>query len=252
MRFTASVPTLATALATSILVAACGGSDPGGPTPTATVSGVVTAATGAVIEGASVKIGSATATTGADGRFELGNLPIGDATITTSAPGFDPRVEGVDLDAGPNAHDVVLELQTIFTHGSLVAYLPRDIAAYEAAIVFLPGLRDPATGNDLDSRGLVRGTSDGACSIWCSQDERAEVRSRALELAGGKVALVGTTTLVDAPASYAKLLEALSAFGTQSLHPSWRTSPSSSSGTRWGDARRTDSPACTAPAWPGS
>lgn len=107
----------------------------------------------------------------------------------------------------------------LFTYGNAVALLPTGVAEYKAAIVFLPGLRDPATGKDLDSRALVRGTSGGGCSIWCTQAERAEVRSRALELVGGDVALIGTTTLVDNPASYETLLRALSDFGTQSLHP---------------------------------
>jgi pimeloyl-ACP methyl ester carboxylesterase len=219
MQFSTSIPMVAIALAASILVAACGGSDPGGPTAAATVSGVVKAATGAVIEGASVRIESAAATTGADGRFELRNLPVGSATIMTSAPRFEARSESVSLTVGTNAHDVVLAQQTIFTHQDVLAYLPPGIAEYRAAIVFLPGLRDPATGNDLDSRGLVRGTSDAACSIWCLPGERAEVRRRALELAGGNVALIGTTTLVDNAASYATLLQALSELGTQSLHP---------------------------------
>ena len=220
MRRTASITTLVLALVTSTVVAACGQGDPGAPTPTptATVSGVVTDAGGAVIAGASVSIGSATATTGADGRFELQTW-AGSATIMTSAPRFEPRVEGVVLSAGPNAHDVALHPQTTFTHGNLVAHLPLGVAEYRAAVVFLPGLRDPVTGNDLDSRSLVRGTADGACSIWCAQDERAEVRARALDLAGGDVALVGTTTLTDNAASYATLLEALAEFGTQSLHP---------------------------------
>ena len=108
--------------------------------------------------------------------------------------------------------------QTLFTYQNAVAYLPLGKAEYKAAIVFLPGLRDPATGNPLDSRGLVRGTSDGTCSIWCLTNERAEVRSRALELAGGSVALIGTTTLLDDAAGYATLLKALSEFGAQSLH----------------------------------
>jgi pimeloyl-ACP methyl ester carboxylesterase len=107
----------------------------------------------------------------------------------------------------------------LFTYQNAVAYLPAGIAEYKVAIVFLPGLRDPATGNDLDSRALVRGTSEGACSIWCSPGERAQVRSRALQLVGGSVALIGTTTLVDNPASYNTLLRALSDFGTQSQHP---------------------------------
>src|SRR5918992_2509146 len=105
------------------------------------------------------------------------------------------------------------------TYQNAVAFLPTGDSEYKAAIVFLPGLRDPATGNDLDSRALVHGTPGGGCSIWCSPAERAEVRSRALKLAGGNVALVGTTTLVDNPASYETLLRALSDFATQSQHP---------------------------------
>jgi pimeloyl-ACP methyl ester carboxylesterase len=229
MRFSTSFPALATALATSILVAACGRSDPGGPNPpataTATVSGVVTAATGSVVEGASVRVGGAAATTGPDGRFELRELPTGSATIVTRATGFDERSESVGLNAGANAHDVVLTRTTLFTHQNAVAHLPPGVAGYEAAIVFLPGLRDPATGNPLDSRGLVRGTSDGACSIWCTPSEKAEVRRRSLALAGGNVALVGTTTLVDAPASYQTLLQTLAEFGRQSGHPELATIP---------------------------
>src|SRR5688572_2001495 len=78
------------------------------------------------------------------------------------------------------ATDVVLTSDTLLTYQNAVAYLPRGITEYKAAIVFLPGLRDPATGNPLDSRALVRGTSEGGCSIWCLPDEKTEVRSRAL------------------------------------------------------------------------
>lgn len=220
MRIPTPISTLALALATGILVAACGGSDPiGSGAETATVSGVVRATSGAVVEGASVKIGGATATTGADGRFELKNLPVGSATILTSAPRFDPRTESISLAAGTNVHDVELAHQTIFTHQNVVAALPPGIAAYQAAIVFLPGLKDPATGNPLDSRGIVNGASGGTCPIWCSQSVLAEVRKRSAELAGGNVALVGTTTLVDQPGSYESLIQSLSALGTQSGHP---------------------------------
>ncbi|HLL85281.1 MAG TPA: hypothetical protein VK420_21600 [Longimicrobium sp.] len=159
------------------------------------------------------------ATTGADGRFELQNLPVGNATIVTSAPRFDPRAENVSLIVGTNVHDVELAQQTIFAHQEVVAYLPPGRAEYRAAIVFLPGLRDPATGNPLDSRGLVSGAAGGTCAIWCGPAEKAEVRRRSLELAGGTVALIGTTTLVEQPASYATLLQSLSALGAQGGHP---------------------------------
>lgn len=225
MPFSTSIPALAAVFVSSICVVACGESDPARPTATATVSGVVRAATGAVIVGASVKIGSATVTTGADGRFELHNLSVGNATIITSAPRFDQRFESVTLIAGPNAHDVVLSLQTIFTHHNVLAYLPPGKAEYRAAIVFLPGLRDPATGNPLDSRQLVNGASGTGCSIWCVPSELEEVKRRSLELAGGSVVLVGTTTLLDESADYAKLLQALSQVAAQSLHPELASIP---------------------------
>ena len=232
MRLSTSISTRAfvsvAVFATPILIAACGNAESdGGPTSTATatVSGVVTAAAGAVIQGASVKIGNATATTGADGRFELANLPVGSATIVTSAPRFDSRSVGVTLTEGTNAHDVALTPQTLYTHQNVVAYLPPGVAAFKAAIVFLPGLRDPSTGNPLDSRGLVGGTSAATCSIWCITNEKADVKSRALELAGGNVALVGTTTLLDQSADYDKLLQALSQVGAQSAHPELASIP---------------------------
>ena len=115
--------------------------------------------------------------------------------------------------------------EPLLTHGNAVAYLPPGVAEYKVAVVFLPGLRDPATGNPLDSRGLVRGTAGGPCSIWCLTSERAEVRSRALELAGGNVALIGTTTLLDDAAGHATLLDALTAFATQSGHPELESIP---------------------------
>ena len=130
----------------------------------------------------------------------------------------EPTVPSVPVPSVPAA-PVQVDGGQLLTSGNAVAYLPTGVAAYKAAIVFLPGLRDPATGNDLDSRALVRGESGGGCSIWCSPAERALVRSRALALAGGDVALIGTTTLVDNAASYETLLQALTDFGAQSLHP---------------------------------
>jgi N-acetylneuraminic acid mutarotase len=107
MQFSTTIRTLALALVASTAVAACGNGDPVA-TATATLSGGVSAASGAVIEGASVTIGGATATTGADGRFELQNLPVGSTTMVTSAPDFDSRSQNVTLTAGDNTHDVVL------------------------------------------------------------------------------------------------------------------------------------------------
>jgi pimeloyl-ACP methyl ester carboxylesterase len=211
--------TLVLAFATSGFMASCRGSDPSAATQPASLSGTVKTETGAVIEGALVTIGSPSTTTSADGRFELHNLQAGNARMTTSAPRFDEHSRNIVLNPGPNNHDVVLTPRTIYTHQGILAYLRPGVAKYRAAIVFLPGLRDPVTGNPLDSRPLVHGTAELACSIWCLPNERTSVRTRALELAGGNVALVGTTTLVDNPGSYDALLQALDAFAAQSQHP---------------------------------
>src|SRR5688572_1931739 len=108
MRVSTAIPALGLALVTVIGLATCGGSEPSESAETATVAGVVSAAAGPVIEGASVAIGGATTTTGPDGRFELADLPVGSATIVTSAPGFAPLSESVSLTDGINTHDVVL------------------------------------------------------------------------------------------------------------------------------------------------
>jgi hypothetical protein len=126
---------------------------------------------------------------------------------------------GPGAGSGPGTGPVTIDGGQLVTSGNAVAFLPSGISQYKVAIVFLPGLRDPATGKDLDSRDLVRGTAGAACSIWCSSSEKAQVRSRALQLAGGNVALIGTTTLIDTPPSYDTLLQALADVGTQSAHP---------------------------------
>ena len=143
------------------------------------------------------------------GGDDSGGGPIG--------PG--PIGPGPTAPTGPPVTPEPVNGGQLFTYGNAVAFLPTGVAQYRAAIVFLPGLRDPSTGLPLDSRGILTGTSSGGCSIWCSPAEKAGVRSGALQLAGGNVVLIGTTTLEDNPASYQALLQALSNFGTQSQHP---------------------------------
>ena len=108
MKVSSLILAFAVILVLSTVVVACDSGDPDGSDPTATVSGVVRDNNGAAIEGASVSIGSTTVTTGADGRFELQQMPVGSATITVSAPGFEPRTESANLTEGANTHDIVL------------------------------------------------------------------------------------------------------------------------------------------------
>src|SRR5688572_11076941 len=148
----------------------------------------------------------------------------GDSSSGPTAPTAPTTPAGPTAPTGPVA-PVQVDGGQLFTYGNAVALLPPGIGQYKVAIVFLPGLRDPATGLDLDSRGLVSGASSGGCSIWCSPGERAQVRTRALQLAGASVALIGTTTLIDTPAAYDTLLKALADFGAQSQHPELASIP---------------------------
>jgi N-acetylneuraminic acid mutarotase len=139
-------PTIAlAAVFISAVVAACDGVAPGDPAAAATVSGVVKAATGAVIEGASVRVGFVVATSGADGRFELRDLPVGSATIISSAPLFDQRMDNITLIAGVNAHDVVLTPSPTATVSGVVSATGGAVVA--GALVRI-GLATSTTGAD--------------------------------------------------------------------------------------------------------
>jgi N-acetylneuraminic acid mutarotase len=99
---------VALSVAAALIAAACASSDAVPPVPTATVSGVVRSPGGVPVAGAVVKIGSAADTTGADGRFELQNVPVGSATLIATATDFDPRSQVVTVTTGANVHDILL------------------------------------------------------------------------------------------------------------------------------------------------
>jgi N-acetylneuraminic acid mutarotase len=204
MHLWTSIRLLALAVLTSIVVAACAESDPAGAsaTETATVSGVVRADSGSVIEGASVRIGSAAATTGADGRFELLNLHVGSATIITSARGFDTLSENLDLSIGNNAHDVVLT-RTAETpapgewglRASLLnSYSEMAFAESNGRIYLLGGY--PA------SRQTVRTVQlyDIATDRWSSGPQLPQPNNHGMAASvDGRIYLIGGQTTADFP-----------------------------------------------------
>lgn len=146
MRLPVSPAALTIVLATSMAVAACGGGNPGEPiTPTATVSGVVRTAAGAAIAGATVRIGTASTTSAANGSFALQNVPVGSVTITTTATGYDPRSDNVTLVAGTNTHDVVLTLTPTATVSGIVT---ADTGTVVAGATVSIGSATTTTGAD--------------------------------------------------------------------------------------------------------
>ncbi|GLC25260.1 hypothetical protein rosag_17730 [Roseisolibacter agri] len=193
MQSPTSIPMRALALVLSILLVACGGGGPGAPTTTATVSGVVKTAAGAVIAGASVKIGSATVTTGADGRFELQNVPVGSATIAISAPDFDPRSQTVTLVAGSNTHDVVLTPADKGEWGTRANLLVNnsEFALAEAnGKLYVLGGYPPQMGPNRTSRTVQ--VYDIATDRWTLGPELPEPNNHGMAAAvNGKVYLLG-------------------------------------------------------------
>jgi hypothetical protein len=196
MQVSTTIGTLAIALVTSIAAGACGDSDTGGPTDTATLSGVVKTAAGAVIPGASVSIGTATATTGADGRFELRNLPVGSATIVTTADGYEQRSDNMNLYAGTNARDVVLTRVDLGVWGMranlLVANSEFPLAESNGKLYVLGGY--PASR--VTSRTVQ--IYDIASDSWQLGPELPQPNNHGMAAAvNGKIYLIGGQTTDD-------------------------------------------------------
>ncbi len=198
MQFSTTIRTLTIALVTSTLVIACGG-DAGGPSATATLSGVVKAATGAVIAGASVSIGSATATSGADGRYELQNLPVGSATIATTADGYDQRSYSINLRAGGNPHDVVLSRTDLGEWGMRANLLINnsEFALAEAnGKLYVLGGYPPQMGPNRTSRAVQ--VYDIASNSWQLGPELPQPNNHGMAAAvNGKIYMIGGQTTDD-------------------------------------------------------
>jgi hypothetical protein len=201
-----------------LLIGACSSDspDPGGPDLKASLSGVVREAViNAPIPGASVTVGSASATTGQDGRFELQNAPVGSSvTISVSAAGFDSYTQTIAVQSGQNSHDVALERKVFYEVGSLLVYLPPGIATYRGVIFDMPGYT-------ADSRPLLRGDLAFYQSFPLYGDV-VEYRRRLLIFAEEQqFALMGTASFeLDGivPSTYNQILAALSTSAAESGH----------------------------------
>jgi Tol biopolymer transport system component/protocatechuate 3,4-dioxygenase beta subunit len=103
------------------------------PTPQSTLSGrVLDQATNQPISGAKVSVGTATATTYADGRYTLAGLPPGQYVLSVTHPDYDPG------------------LSSIFTLAA-AQELSLDLALYAPDTSLYP--KDPMLTNPLDPNG---------------------------------------------------------------------------------------------------
>jgi hypothetical protein len=124
-----------------LLLAACGDSSgPDGGGGGATLSGTVRAAgSSAALADATVSVGARQATSDANGRFELTEVPIGAATVRAVRPGYMPAEAAVTITAGANSHDITLTPQEIYVAGANAVYVPAGDGPIRGVIVVLGG-----------------------------------------------------------------------------------------------------------------
>ena len=121
-----------------LLLSACG--DSSGTGGGATLSGSVqVAGSSAALADATVNVGARKATSDANGRFELTEVPIGAATVRATRPGYMPAEAAVTITAGANSHDFTLTPQEIYKFGPIAAYLPAGVGPMRGAIIVLGG-----------------------------------------------------------------------------------------------------------------
>ena len=206
---------LPAALAAALSVSsACGNES--GPEPNqgnATLSGTVRAASGsAALEGATISVGTAQATSDASGHFELSGLAAGAATVRAERPGYLEMTDAITLTEGANTHDFSLAAQEIYESGNMAAYVPAGVGPVRGAIIVLGG---PITS------GFVTGDPLGTSSPELEQSLQELGVSLRSFAKSARMALLGTETvnLANGPASDNALFAALGTFAERSDHP---------------------------------
>lgn len=74
------------------------------PAASGNLEGMVTAAGGVAIEGATISVSGMTATSGADGSYAISDILIGSYTVSCAAPGYDPGSETISIENGQTTH----------------------------------------------------------------------------------------------------------------------------------------------------
>ena len=211
---------LSAALAAALSTAACGsGTEPDPNEGNATLSGTVRAATGAApLEGATVTVGAAHATTDAAGHYQLTGLPAGAATIQAERPGYDAATASVTIAAGPNTRDFSLADREIYETGTSAAYVPARVGPIRGALIVLGG---PVTSGFVTGDPLV---TDDPVLEQALQGLGVSLRSYAKS---ARLALVGSeiVNIPDGTASDAALFAVLATVAAQSGHPELADAP---------------------------
>lgn len=202
-----------------LILAACGGGDPSGPGGGGTtLSGTVRdAGTASALAGATVEIGSKSATTDANGHFELAGLTVGAATARAERPGYAGATVSLVLSAGSNSRDFTLAIQEIYESGAYSIFVPAGGGSMRGAIITLGG---PITSGFVTG-GLISTNPTNEAGL---QALGSSLRSLARS---AHVALVGTRTLglSNSAGSDNDILSALASVAQASGHPELTAGP---------------------------
>ena len=211
---------LPAALAAALSISACGGgTEPDPNEGNATLSGTVRAATGsAALQGATVSVGAAQATTDASGHFELTGLPAGAATVQAERPGYEAATAQVTMAAGPNTHDFSLADREIYEPGTTAAYVPAGVGPMRGAIIVLGG---PVTSGFVTGGQLVADNPELETSLQAlGASLRALAKSARLMLLGSETVNIPNTAATDD-----ELFAVLATVAQESGHPEIADAP---------------------------
>jgi hypothetical protein len=202
-----------------LLLIGCGGGGGGGgisgPPATATLSGIVMEeGTSTPLAGATVSLGSSSTISGANGQFQLQNVPVGPGlSLTVSAPGFAAVTQSVDVRAGANSFNVFLVRNGLYELSDYLVYLPPQVTTYRGVFVVM-------FGGTVDTRPLLRGDLSYYQAFPLAGDV-AGYRQRLLDFARNHgFAVVGAAFGAQGrgPEAYASLMNVVNTAGSLAGH----------------------------------
>lgn len=189
------------------------------PPAAASLSGrLLDHATQAPIAGASIRFGDATATSGADGRFLLTDLPAGTETLRCSAVGFEDLEQSVKVPGAGVTLVLFLRRQELLAFDDFALYVPASLPAVRGVVLALGGP---------DTRAFASGGSFGA-PVAEVEAALQSLGTRFRELAASEgLAILGTShaALANGSASDDLLMAALAEAAAMSARPEIEAAP---------------------------
>jgi pimeloyl-ACP methyl ester carboxylesterase len=166
------------------------------------------------VSGATITVGTLTATSAQDGRFVLPALPTGSVVVRVTAPGFDPAQHTLVIQSGGNSVDISLwRANSMYETSDMVVYVPSGVTTVRGVFFLMIGL-------NVDNRHFVRGDLTQYPMSPAQTEAAQDYRRRLMTLARAHgLALMGSISNFTAPlpVSILQTLNDLSARGRPEL-----------------------------------